>query len=134
MKGDVLDYLNVVVLGTSFYLIWLNIKHLRRDEKAFDKLVEDIIGSEMALRAVVKNAELLIFPSTVLPAQYRSEFGLFLFFSDAYCKIEIVFKFLNCSEQDFKRSIICGESSEESRICNWQMIWCPRRIQMLQSP
>lgn len=47
-----------------------------RDEKGFDKLVDDIICLDLAIRAVVENAELLVFPSTVLPTQYRSEIHL----------------------------------------------------------
>ncbi|KAF7821819.1 putative chromatin regulator PHD family [Senna tora] len=40
-----------------------------RDEKIFDKLVHDIISDDLALRVIVENAELLVFPSTVLPTQ-----------------------------------------------------------------
>ncbi|TKY51379.1 serine/arginine repetitive matrix protein 2 [Spatholobus suberectus] len=39
-------------------------------EKDFDKLVDDIICLELAIRFVAKNAVLLIFPSTVLPIHY----------------------------------------------------------------
>ncbi|KAK7279861.1 hypothetical protein RJT34_24920 [Clitoria ternatea] len=41
-----------------------------RSEKVFDMLVDDIIQLELAIRFVAKKAELLIFPSTVLPVQH----------------------------------------------------------------
>ncbi|XP_027366413.1 uncharacterized protein LOC113872789 [Abrus precatorius] len=41
-----------------------------RAEKVFDVLVDHIIQLELALRFMAENAELLIFPSTVLPIQY----------------------------------------------------------------
>lgn len=44
-----------------------------RCEKEFDQLVEQMIGEELALRATVTNAELLVFTSTELPLLYWSE-------------------------------------------------------------
>ncbi|XP_015071947.1 uncharacterized protein LOC107015994 isoform X2 [Solanum pennellii] len=41
-----------------------------RCEKEFDQLVEQMIGEELALRATVTNAELLVFTSTELPLLY----------------------------------------------------------------
>ncbi|XP_055823837.1 uncharacterized protein LOC129892293 [Solanum dulcamara] len=41
-----------------------------RCEKEFDQLVEQMIGEELALRAIVTNAELLVFTSTELPLLY----------------------------------------------------------------
>ncbi|KAM3359589.1 putative protein isoform X1 [Capsicum galapagoense] len=41
-----------------------------RCEKEFDQLVEQMIGGELALRAIVTNAELLVFTSTELPLLY----------------------------------------------------------------
>lgn len=41
-----------------------------RCEKEFDQLVEKMIGEELALRAIVTNAELLVFTSTELPLLY----------------------------------------------------------------
>ncbi|XP_019442082.1 PREDICTED: uncharacterized protein LOC109346767 [Lupinus angustifolius] len=38
-----------------------------RDENVFDKLVDDLIHLELAIKVVAENAELLIFPSTLLP-------------------------------------------------------------------
>ncbi|XP_027358505.1 uncharacterized protein LOC113867399 [Abrus precatorius] len=40
-------------------------------ERAFDKLVDDMISLDLAIRTVIKNAELLVFPSTLLPIDYR---------------------------------------------------------------
>ncbi|KAE9611340.1 putative chromatin regulator PHD family [Lupinus albus] len=37
-----------------------------RDENVFDKLVNDLIHRELAIKVVAQNAELLIFPSTLL--------------------------------------------------------------------
>ncbi|XP_075084309.1 uncharacterized protein LOC107783956 isoform X2 [Nicotiana tabacum] len=41
-----------------------------RWEKVFDRLVEKMISNELALRAIVTNAELLVFTSTELPLLY----------------------------------------------------------------
>ncbi|MED6137449.1 hypothetical protein PIB30_065165 [Stylosanthes scabra] len=43
----------------------------RRDEKAFHKLVDDIIQLELAIRVASINADLIIFPSTALPVEHR---------------------------------------------------------------
>jgi len=45
--------------------------------KAFDKLVDDIIFTEAAIRIVTENAVLLIFSSDLLPIQHQSELHLF---------------------------------------------------------
>ncbi|MED6225969.1 hypothetical protein PIB30_098737 [Stylosanthes scabra] len=42
-----------------------------RSERDFYKLVDDIIHSDLAMRAVLEHVELLIFPSTTLPIEYR---------------------------------------------------------------
>lgn len=44
-----------------------------RSEKVYDSLVPDMISHDVALRAVVKNAELLLFTSNLLPFQFWSE-------------------------------------------------------------
>jgi hypothetical protein len=44
-----------------------------RVERYFDQLVDEMISNDFALRAKVEKAELLIFPSTMLPSQYKSE-------------------------------------------------------------
>ncbi|KAH7525154.1 hypothetical protein FEM48_Zijuj06G0194900 [Ziziphus jujuba var. spinosa] len=41
-----------------------------RVENIFDVLVDEMIQQNLAMRAVLENAELLIFPSTVLPMQH----------------------------------------------------------------
>ncbi|XP_058740612.1 uncharacterized protein LOC131655497 [Vicia villosa] len=41
------------------------------NESVFDKLVDDIIRTEEAVRVVTENAVLLIFPSTLLPIQHQ---------------------------------------------------------------
>jgi len=47
--------------------------HCYSDGKAFGSLVDSMISQDLAMRSMVQNAELLVFASTVLPAQYRSE-------------------------------------------------------------
>ncbi|CAJ2661958.1 unnamed protein product [Trifolium pratense] len=42
-----------------------------RVERYFDQLVDEMISNDLAIRARVENAELLIFPSTMLPSQYK---------------------------------------------------------------
>ncbi|XP_061348817.1 uncharacterized protein LOC133294187 isoform X2 [Gastrolobium bilobum] len=41
------------------------------NERAFDELVDEIIYHDLIIKAVVKNGELLVFPSTVLPMKQR---------------------------------------------------------------
>ncbi|XP_011074762.1 uncharacterized protein LOC105159407 isoform X1 [Sesamum indicum] len=41
-----------------------------RYERAFDHLVDEMMHNELAMRAVLQNAELLVFTSTQLPLQY----------------------------------------------------------------
>ncbi|KAJ7969842.1 Zinc finger, FYVE/PHD-type [Quillaja saponaria] len=45
--------------------------HIQRDENLFDKLVDDIISLDLAIRAVVENAEFLVFSSSSLPLEHR---------------------------------------------------------------
>ncbi|XP_057762813.1 uncharacterized protein LOC130982751 [Arachis stenosperma] len=42
-----------------------------RCERDYDKLVDDVIHSDLAMRTVLEHVELLVFPSTVLPIEYR---------------------------------------------------------------
>ncbi|XP_057973697.1 uncharacterized protein LOC131161758 [Malania oleifera] len=42
----------------------------KMDERFYDRLVDDMISQELAMRAVVENAELLVFTSTELPLSY----------------------------------------------------------------
>ena len=44
-----------------------------RYEGVYHGLVGDMSNQELAMRAITKNAELLIFPSTELPMKYWSE-------------------------------------------------------------
>lgn len=44
-----------------------------RYEWVFDCLVDDMIDQDLAMRASVKNAELLVFPSAELPLQFWSK-------------------------------------------------------------
>ncbi|KAL3513832.1 hypothetical protein ACH5RR_026549 [Cinchona calisaya] len=47
-----------------------------RSEGLFDHLVEEMIDQGLALKAIMKNAELLIFPSNELPLNHWSEIDL----------------------------------------------------------
>ncbi|BAU03677.1 hypothetical protein VIGAN_UM155800 [Vigna angularis var. angularis] len=40
-------------------------------ERSYDKLVDHMMSGDLAIRAVVENADLLIFPSVLLPIQCR---------------------------------------------------------------
>ncbi|CAJ2666239.1 unnamed protein product [Trifolium pratense] len=42
-----------------------------RFERYYDQLVDEMISRDLAIRARVEKAELLIFPSTMLPSQYK---------------------------------------------------------------
>ncbi|KAJ0086644.1 hypothetical protein Patl1_08111 [Pistacia atlantica] len=44
-----------------------------RDEKVYESLVDDMISHNLAMRAVLENAELLVFTSNVLPSVFWSE-------------------------------------------------------------
>lgn len=45
-----------------------------RSEPFYDDLVNQMVEEELALKAIVKNAELLVFPSTKLPLSHWSKF------------------------------------------------------------
>ncbi|THF99359.1 uncharacterized protein LOC114313045 [Camellia sinensis] len=45
------------------------------EDKRYESLVDDMMHQELALRAVVRNAELLVFPSTELPLLYWKFLG-----------------------------------------------------------
>jgi hypothetical protein len=51
-----------------------------RFQKYYDQLVDEMISNDLAIRARVEKSELLIFPSTMLPNQYKSELHFILFF------------------------------------------------------
>ncbi|WJX34196.1 hypothetical protein P8452_22330 [Trifolium repens] len=46
-------------------------KRRRRFERYYDQLVDEMISNDLAIRARVEKVELLIFPSTMLPSQYK---------------------------------------------------------------
>lgn len=46
-------------------------------KQVFEQLVDEMIREELAFRALVQNAELLIFTSTELPLRYWSKLGFF---------------------------------------------------------
>jgi len=81
------------------------------------------MSRDLAIRAVVENADLLIFPSLLLPIQSRSESHLYFIelFSVAHSDF-IVCKTKLCNDsieflvlQDFKKSTTCGGSSEQKK-------------------
>lgn len=44
-----------------------------RSERFYDNLVDEMVEEDLALKAIVKNAELLVFPSTKLPLSHWSK-------------------------------------------------------------
>ncbi|PNX73435.1 hypothetical protein L195_g029337, partial [Trifolium pratense] len=71
-----------------------------RFERYYDQLVDEMISRDLAIRARVEKAELLIFPSTMLPSQYKSCFHKFSWSHKTY---------------DFNQSITCGEYLKENK-------------------
>lgn len=47
--------------------------YFNRVERFFDDLVYEMISNDLVIRAEVEEAELLIFSSTTLPSEHRSE-------------------------------------------------------------
>ena len=75
--------LTIVLVQLFIYLfMWLSKTCPRfffwySNEKDFDNLVVSMIQEDLAMRAVLDNAEVLIFTSTVLPKQFQSESKFF---------------------------------------------------------
>jgi hypothetical protein len=51
-----------------------------RFERYYDQLVDEMISNDLAIRARVEKVELLIFPSTMLPSQYKSKLHYIFYF------------------------------------------------------
>lgn len=49
-----------------------------RYERMFDNLVREMLSNELGMKAILKNAELLVFTSTELPLNYWSEFSVYM--------------------------------------------------------
>ncbi|KAI9200004.1 hypothetical protein LWI28_001363 [Acer negundo] len=49
------------------------VKPIWKEEMVYDSLVDDMISQDLAMKALVKNAELLVFTSKTLPSQFWSE-------------------------------------------------------------
>jgi len=102
-----------------------------------------MMSGDLAIRAVVENADLLIFPSALLPIQCRSESYLYFIelFSVALSKF-IVRKTKLYSDsieflvlQDFKKSTTCGGSLEQKKkLHTIQMMQCVERLLVGTSP
>lgn len=70
-----------------------------RDERSFDKLVDQIISNKLAIRLKVEKVYLLIFPSTMLPSPSKSELHLIYIYTTSfklYCLLNMS-KFLSYS-------------------------------------
>lgn len=114
MKGDFSDKL--ALSDSSLFNSVLNMSCFYRVERAFHKLVEDMMYFDLSLRTEVENAELLIFPSILLPIQCRSESHLYLYYFFQWHISNLLFVKQNCVGlllQDFKKSTTCGVSSEQ---------------------
>lgn len=94
--------------------------HCYSDEKAFQILLDSMIGQDLALRSVVQNAELLVFSSKLLPQKYWSEPHCiehqFISFSFSFFlhKVELVLELIDL--QDFRRNFIYGEFLGKSKL------------------
>lgn len=105
--------------------------HCYSDEKAFQILLDSMIGQDLALRSVVQNAELLVFSSKLLPQQYWSEphclcllknyldsiyrTSVYIFFFFFFLhKVELVLELIDL--QDFRRNFIYGEFLGKSKL------------------
>jgi hypothetical protein len=51
-----------------------------RHDEDLDKLVKEVIEDDQVLQTVIGEAEMLIFPSTLLPERYKSMRSAFSFF------------------------------------------------------
>ncbi|KAK4859904.1 hypothetical protein QYF36_013923 [Acer negundo] len=59
------------VVEEANLLPWLLcLELLPREEMVYDSLVDDMISQDLAMKALVKNAELLVFTSKTLPSQF----------------------------------------------------------------
>jgi hypothetical protein len=52
----------------------LNLSCFSRPNEDFDKLVKKVMDNDLILRAYVGEAEMLIFPSILLPERHQSRF------------------------------------------------------------
>lgn len=66
------------------YLLWTTFFLHCSSERVFDNLVDYMIGHELALKASVENAELLLFTSVELPLVYWSKHKFLLLLSSIY--------------------------------------------------
>lgn len=62
--------LSVCLPTASIYEL---ITFFRGSQKAFDLLVNAMMSQDLAMKAVLKNAELLVFTSSMLPMRYWSK-------------------------------------------------------------
>jgi hypothetical protein len=53
---------------------------VNRHDEDLDKLVKEVIEGDLVLQTVMGEAEMLIFPSTLLPERYKSMCTSFSFF------------------------------------------------------
>lgn len=52
---------------------------VNRHAEDLDKLVKEVIEGDLVLQTVIGEAEMLIFPSTLLPERYKSMCSSFFF-------------------------------------------------------
>jgi len=48
------------------------IVRISRPDKSHDKLLKEIMENDLALRAIIDDSEMLLFPSNLLPKRYQS--------------------------------------------------------------
>lgn len=71
--------LSCLSLLLLFMKMYIYIYICCRSQKAFDLLVNAMMCKDLALKAVLKNAELLVFTSSMLPMRYWSKFHIWSF-------------------------------------------------------
>lgn len=96
---------------------------ISRENEEMDQLLKEVIENDLALRAIIGEAEMLIFHSILLPKQYQSMLRVFL-----KCKIygyidHLLFchsPFYHIFMQHLKENTIYGEySNEENMKVSW---------------
>ena len=48
------------------------IVRISRPDKSHDKLLKSVMENDLALRAIIDDSEMLLFPSNLLPKRYQS--------------------------------------------------------------
>ena len=124
MKGDFSDKLTLS--DSSLFNSVINMSCFYRVERAFHKLVEDMMYFDLSLRTEVENAELLIFPSILLPIQCRSESHLYLYYFFQWHISNLLFVKQNCVLDYFcriSRKVLLVGCLQSKETITVKMVW-----------